>query len=123
MAKAAQIVTKDSLQRMLTDAEDPKRAQIIGRALVVLFERQTASEKAAATTDENNNIGFAGCDAKSGTLTAKYFLKHKTLADWQIEKWMKLSSSGYFRICKYAKQLNEAAIIKAAKAEQQQLPL
>lgn len=123
MAKAAQIVTKDSLQEMLTDADDARRALIIGRALVVLFQHQTESEKAANTTDNNNNIGFAGCDARSGCMTAKYFLKHKTLLDWQIEKWMKLGANGYSRICKYAKQLNEAAIIKAAKVQQQQLPL
>lgn len=123
MAKAAQIVTKDSLQEMLTDANNARRAQIIGRALVVLLNRQTASEQAANTTDEDNGVGFAGCDAKSGCLTAKYFLKHKTLLDWQIDKWMKLGSNGYFRIVKYAKQLNEAAIIRAAQNNQQQLPL
>jgi hypothetical protein len=103
------IVTRQSLQSMLDKADDVKRQHIIGRALIVLFERQTEAEKVTNDTKEDNGVGFAGCDAKSGTLTAKYFLKHRSLLPWQVNAWMKRSKAGYARICKYHSQLNEAA--------------
>jgi hypothetical protein len=113
------IVTRDSLKQMLVTATPERQIQIIGRALVRIFEGQTAAEKAANTTDVDNGIGFSGADAKAGTLTAKYFLKHKTLLQWQVTKWMQHSAEGYPRICKYHKQLNAIA---EAKASNQALP-
>lgn len=110
MARA--LVTRDSLKAML---ENPNRSYVelvIGRALVRLLERQTQAEQSANTTDESNGIGFAGADAHSGSLTAKYFLKHKHLQDWQIDNWVKVGRSGYPRLCKYHKQLNEIAMAK-----------
>lgn len=107
--KTPAIVTKDSLKELLVrDA-----GRVIARALVVIFERQTEDEKADNQTEVENGIGFTGFDAKSGTLTAKYFLKHKRLEQWQIDRWMKPAKDGYPRICRYAKQLNEIAIQKA----------
>lgn len=110
MAKLLTLVTKDSLQNMLDGANAEYQQHIIGRALVAIFERQTQSEQFALATDEDNGVGFAGCDAKGGSLTAKSYLKRKCLAQWQVDKWTKVSeTSGYARICKYAKQLNEIA--------------
>jgi hypothetical protein len=111
------LVTKDSLNTLLTNANDAKRAQIIGRALVVLFERQTAAEQSSDHTQEDNGRGFAGCDARGGSLTAKSFLKNKTLVQWQVDKWMKVGKNGFPRICKYDVQLNEVAEAKAARAK------
>jgi hypothetical protein len=109
------IVTKQSLNVMLNKADDAKKILIIGRALVALFERQTESEQQANTTANLNGVGFAGSDARSGSLTAKSFLKNKTLAAWQVERWMKPQKDGFPRICKYVKQLNEIAEVKAVK--------
>ena len=110
------IVSKNGLQMMLEDASAEKRSHIVGRACVVLFDRQTKDEKVTNTTNNHNNVGFTGADARSGSLTAKYYLKHKKLLEWQVERWMKMQKSGYARLCKYHKQLNEAAAAKAAKA-------
>mgnify|MGYP000209306595 CR=1 FL=1 len=110
------IVTKDSLKQMLEQSDEEKRARIIGRALVALFNRQTREEQASNDTRQFNNVGFSGADAKSGSLTAKYFLKHRRLEKWQIERWLKPSKNGYPRICKYAAQLNEVACEKAEQA-------
>lgn len=109
------IVTKQSLNVMLNQADAAKRIQIIGRALVALFERQTQAEQSSDTTQNQNGIGFASCDARSGSLTAKSFLKNKTLAAWQVERWMAPQKDGFPRICKYVKQLDEIAEAKARK--------
>ncbi len=108
------IVTKQSLNQMLADASEEKRARIIGRALWALFERQTHDERNSDSTRCSNNIGFASCDAKSGSITAKTFRRTGTLQQWQVDHWM-ANSNGYPRICKYARQLNEIAEEKAAR--------
>ena len=110
------LVTKQSLTKMLSDADRAKRAQIIGRALVVLFNNQTKTEQSANITNNHNNIGFTGADARSGSLSAKSFLKNRTLADWQVDMWMKTGKSGYPRIAKYHSQLDQAAQLKALQA-------
>lgn len=110
------LVTRASLMILLND--EAKRQHVIGRALIVLFERQTTSERAANVTNNHNSIGFTGADGRSGCLSAKYYLKHKTLLPWQIDRWMKLGSSGFPRITKYWRQLDEAAKVKAAQREQ-----
>lgn len=108
--RTVQIVTRATLLNLL---EDPtKRPHVIGRALVALFNNQTRDEKSSNITNHDNMIGFSGADAKSGSITAKYYLKHGTLLDWQIDQWMR-DFRGYPRICKYVRQLNIAAQLKA----------
>lgn len=106
-----QLVTKESLRTMIEQADERRRAVIVGRALVVLFNRQTADEKQSNSTDNSNSVGFSGSDARIGSLGAKYFLKNKTLQQWQVNQWTRLQH-GYPKICKYARQLNEAAVAK-----------
>jgi len=111
----SKIVTATSLANMINTADANKRIKIVGRALVALFNRQTEDEKTVNDTREHNSIGFSGSDGKSGSLTAKFFLKHGTLLDWQLDKWLKPARNGLPRICKYHKQLNHIATVKAAK--------
>lgn len=99
------LVTRESLMRLL-ETKDP--AQVIGRALWALFQRQTQEERRANTTHNTNFVGFSQPDARSGCLTAKYWKKHGTLLDWQVEQWMK-DWRGYPRIVKYYRQLNQIA--------------
>lgn len=108
------IVTRDSLQKLLDSDNKQLVIHTIGRALVVLFNNQTASEQVENTTNHLNMVGFTGADGYGGSLTAKYYLKHNTLLDWQIDKWLKRGKSGYSRLTKYHKQLNVAAERKAA---------
>jgi len=105
-------VTRESLNTMLHN-ENPRYVQtVIGRALWALFLRQTEDEQNSNDTHQNNSIGFSGADGKSGSLTAKYWMKHKRLEDWMVAKWMKPARNGYPRLCKYVKQLNEIAEAK-----------
>jgi hypothetical protein len=102
------LVTKDSLVALLARGRE-MQIKVIGRALVALFNRQVEDEKNSNLTKHHNCQGFAPADAYSGTLTAKYYLKHRTLLDWQIERWMKPTATGLPRIVKYSRQLNEVA--------------
>lgn len=108
------IVTRESLAQMLAQASPAKQIAIVGRAMVALFNRQTEDEQSINDTREHNRIGFSGADAKSGSLTAKAYLKHGTLQDWQVQRWLKISR-GWPRLCKYAKQLNEIAVQRTSQ--------
>lgn len=109
------IITKDQLQAWI-DAGGERAERVVGRALIVLFERQTEHEKKVNTTDVDNGIGFTGADGKSGVISAKSFLKHgKFSQPWQLEQWTKKNAKGYSRITKYWKQLDQAAQQKKAK--------
>jgi len=108
------IVTRDSLKNMLENPNQDYVMHVVGRALVALFNRQTEAEKATNSTNQDNGIGFAGCDAISGSLTAKSYLKNKKLLGWQVDKWTKPAKNGYPRLCKYHAQLNQIAQEKRA---------
>lgn len=110
--KKVVLVSKESLKKMLDEADRPKQIRIVGRALVAIFQRQTESERNHNSADVNNTIGFSGPDAKSGSLTAKSYLAHGTLQDWQLDRWIRIDRTGFPRICKYHSQLNEIAIAK-----------
>jgi hypothetical protein len=110
--KPTPIVTRDSLAKMLSNPNRKYVEAVIGRALLSLLDRQTEDEKRAADTRVWNAVGFSGADARSGTLTAKFYAKHGCLLDWQVNKWTKPASNGYPRLCKYHKQLNEIALEK-----------
>lgn len=114
-AKAQVLVTRDSLRTLLQNSNRVFVGRVIGKALVAIYARQTQAEQAYDATVEDNGIGFAGADAHGGSLTAKYFMKHNALQDWQIDAWAKVQKSGYPRLCKYHKQLNEIALVKAQR--------
>lgn len=113
----SKLVTRESLIKLLQNEE--RRQHVIGRALVVLFHGQTKTEQAANVTNLHNDIGFSGSDARDGSITAKYYLKHGTLLPWQVENWMK-PFRGFPRITKYTRQLNQIAQEKAALTSDKQ---
>lgn len=108
------MITKNSLYMMIVNADAEKVQHIIGRALVALFNRQIDAEKADNTTKMTNYRGFAQNDARQGSITAKYYIKHGKLLDWQVQAWTKRNVKGTLRIQKYWRQLDEVAREKAA---------
>ena len=110
------IINKGYIENYLDTHTVEQNMHFIGRALVVLFNRQTEEEKSASDTRVDNGIGFTGADGHSGCITAKYYLKHRTLQEWQLDKWLKKNVRGTRRISKYWRQLNEEAERKARKA-------
>jgi hypothetical protein len=99
-------VTRDSLKEMLSRNNPAYVQALVGRALLAIFQYQTAYEKVNKQTTEENGVGFSSCDAKSGSLTALSWAKYKKLEPWQVAKWTKIAANGYPRICRYANQLN-----------------
>lgn len=105
-------LTREKLTELVL-RQDHVAVHAIGRALVHLLNRQTEEEARANTTRVHNARGFTPGDAYSGALTAKYYLKHRKLQDWQIVLWQKPNAKGVPRIAKYWKQLAEEAKKKA----------
>ena len=86
----------------------------IGRALVHLFRRQTEDEQASNDTRHHNQRGFTSSDARRGSITAKYYLKHGQLEFWQIQYWRQQDRRGRTRLGKYYRQIAEEARKKQA---------
>lgn len=119
--KKVVLVSRDSLRDMIHHAmltDRKKLKDIVGRALVVIYKGQTATEQSTLQTVDENGIGFAGCDAESGSKTAQFYMERGTLIDWMVEKWIRNDGRGYPRICKYHRQLNDAAMLKAARKKE-----
>jgi hypothetical protein len=72
------------------------------RALVVIYERQTDSEKFSETTHDKNDIGFSGVDAEICTSFAKQYQSRGFLSPKQMVIARK-------KMNKYWKQLAEIA--------------
>lgn len=108
--KKVKLVTPDSLEALFVRKDICELA--VGKALVCLFNRQTEAEKNRNVTTEHNLVGFTEADARSGCISAKYFLKHQTLERWQLDMWLRRNKNGVMRLAKYWKQLNEEAIKK-----------
>lgn len=59
------------------------------KALVKIYNLQTADEKASGTTNNLNNVGFSGCDAVILSSFATQFLKRNTLSNKQMALLLK----------------------------------
>lgn len=97
----------------LIERNDQIGMHAIGRALVHLFNRQTADEQQSNDTRHDNNRGFTSADARRGSITARYYLKHHMLHDWQIQYWLTRDRRGRTRIGKYYGQIAQEAQKKA----------
>lgn len=95
----------------------------IARALVVLNERQTATEQAQGETRNLNGQGFTPADAHMGTSMAVQVEKGRTLSVKQLAYWRKPNVRGVPRIAKYAGQLLEIANAKAAVMQKKMEPV
>jgi len=109
--KAPQLVTRDWMIKNVHPA-NPRIGIIVKRALIALYERQTAAEQAAAQTAEHNGIGFTGTDGEIGTKDAQNCIHYGSPATWIIERWTRPNSKGVPRLAKYWRQLNEIAVAK-----------
>lgn len=93
--------TKDTILALI-DRND----LAVGRALLALFNRQTAEEQGTGATVEQNGQGFNGVDAAFGSSLAVQFRDKGSLSPRQI-------ACGRKMLRKYAGQLAEIANAKA----------
>ena len=77
----------------------------VERAIVVIYNNQTASEQISNVTSINNGKGFSGPDAGYGSYLAKWILSGRHLSGKHLTRARNMSM-------KYRKQLLEAAQVK-----------
>lgn len=80
----------------------------VERAIVAIYQRQTADERASGVTRWKNGIGFAAVDANRGAYMARWILGGKHLSGKWLEK-------GRHVACRYVRQLADIANEKAEK--------
>lgn len=97
----------------LIERTDEVGMHAMGRALVHLFRRQTFDEQQSNDTRHDNGRGFTASDARSGSISAKYYLKHNRLESWHQAMWLKRNRRGQTRLGKYYGQILEEAKKKA----------
>lgn len=86
--------------------------QAVGRALVVLAQRQTITERTIGAAVVNNGEGFTPADAYMGTSMAQHYERTGRLSEKQLAYWRKPNAKGVLRIVKYATQLLEISRAK-----------
>ncbi len=114
-------ITKDIIIDFLM-RPDTIGMHAIGRALILLNQRQTIDERQDQSTKYHNGIGFTEADAKRGTSMANFYADRKFLTEKQLAYWRKPNIKGIPKICKYWEQILEEARIKAAARKQAELP-
>jgi hypothetical protein len=103
--------TKEYIQALLM-REDEVGMHAVGRALVLLHNRQTYTEQRAKEVQWNNGRGFTPTDAEWGTDMARFYLSRNFLSPRQLAVWRRPNSQGIPRICKYWRQIQEDAMQK-----------
>lgn len=106
--------TVDSIKALLASND-----RAVGRALIVLRNRQTADEQTSEQTRHLNGRGFRPCHARMGTSMANFFERHGYLTEKQVGYWRTKMADGNSRIEIYSRQLLEEAVAKAARNETQ----
>jgi hypothetical protein len=108
----------------MTNTQTPNRESItallarndnaVERALLVLFDRQTADEQMTDATRQHNGRGFTAFDAEIFSSFAKQVRQGRTLSPKQLALARKPDKFGNPRIARYWSQLLEAAEAKQA---------
>lgn len=93
------------IQSLLTSSD-----VAVERALVAIYNRQTADEQRAEDVKHHNKIGFSACDAKRGSYYAKWIISGKRLTRHHLDR-------GRHIALKYVRQLLSIANDQREKEE------
>jgi hypothetical protein len=104
--------TVESIRALLASND-----RAVGRALIVLRNRQTDDEQRSETTKYHNGRGFRPCHARMGTSMANFFERRQYLTEKQVNYWRARMRDGKSRIEIYARQLLEEAEARASQRE------
>ena len=103
------IATKETILQVL-QRKDHIGMHAVGRALVHIYNRQTATEQSCERTIELNGVGFTGVDGEIGASMAQFYINRQYLTPKQVAYWQRPhGKSGSTKIGKYWKQLLEEA--------------
>jgi hypothetical protein len=92
--------TTDRIVQLLNTSD-----RAVERAVVAIYQRQTADEQAASVTCHDNTVGFSGCDAIRGSYWARLIMRGYHLYPDKLAKARKM-------VVKYRRQLTEIANAK-----------
>lgn len=101
------MLSKDAIVKLLETND-----KSVARALVVLYNNQTADEQRTEDTKYRNGEGFRPCHAHVGTSMATFYLRTGFLTPKQIAYWRRKMKCGSMKIGIYWKQLAIAAEAK-----------
>lgn len=97
------IITPDYIKNLLLTRDDA-----VGRAMIALYNRQTADERAVGSTRHSNGRGFSSSDARLGSYYACWVLGGRHLTGIHLQRARTMS-------LKYIRQLHDEALLKSAK--------
>ena len=80
----------------------------VGKAMVVLYERQTSAEQHTSTTHVTNGRGFSAFHAKKGTYYAKWVKGGRQLTSYHLANARKMA-------CHYLSQLEQSGAFVAPR--------
>ena len=89
----SKIWTQDEIKGLLETNDTA-----VARAIVAVYNKQTASEQAVGETSESNGVGFNGVDANFLSSLAQFYQSKGFLSKGQLQYGRK-------KIMKYSKQL------------------
>lgn len=97
-------ITKESLAELVRC--NPYK--VIVRILQVVHRNQTETEKSLRACRVVNGVGFSKPDARLGTECIDLIAKYRTLPKTHLSIWLLPDKSGYPRIVKYWKQVEQS---------------
>lgn len=95
--------TRESISELLRTND-----RAVERAMVAIYDRQTADEKSSSDTRHSNSIGFSGAHASKGSYYARWVLSGRRLTGAHLDKARRMS-------LRYVRQLLEIAEEKSAR--------
>jgi hypothetical protein len=99
--------TPDAIRELLARSD-----KAVERAVVVIYERQTADEQDAEETKHRNGVGFASCHAHRGSYYARWIQSGRRLDGKHLEKARRMMRW-------YAGQLSEIAAQRSLTHERE----
>jgi hypothetical protein len=85
-------------------------SRLVERAIIVLYERQTADEQSSSTTVHHNGKGFSAWSAERGSYYARWIQSGKHLTGVHLQRARHIAQ-------RHVRQLVELAQQKAASKE------
>jgi hypothetical protein len=110
------VLTKAALQQQIKQASPSEREMLITDAVSALYVRHTEREKEVGSAIHLNDLGFDRPDAPTGLRDGRNLRAHGTTPS--INYWTRVDVNGWYKLCKYHKQLNEVAYAKMKQLPQ-----